>query len=170
MKNIIFVNGTMGVGKTTVCRELQKILPQNVFLDGDWCWDALPFVVTDETKRVVIDNIIHIINNYISCSVYQNIIFCWVMHEQSIIDSIINKLNMDQCDFKLYTLSADENTVRERLNKDIISGIRTASVIERSLERLPKYDEIKSEKIATDGKDAVTVAEEIASKIIRIYR
>jgi tRNA uridine 5-carbamoylmethylation protein Kti12 len=52
MKNLIIMGGTMGAGKTATCRELQKILPRNVFLDGDWCWDMHPFVVTDETKAI----------------------------------------------------------------------------------------------------------------------
>jgi hypothetical protein len=59
MKNFIIIGGTMGVGKTATCRELQKILPRNVFLDGDWCWDMHPFVVTDETKAMVNSNITH---------------------------------------------------------------------------------------------------------------
>ncbi|MEG1477069.1 MAG: AAA family ATPase, partial [Oscillospiraceae bacterium] len=42
MKTLIMISGTMGVGKTTTCRELQKILPRNVFLDGDWCWSMQP--------------------------------------------------------------------------------------------------------------------------------
>ena len=44
----------MGVGKTTVCRQLKKELPNSVFLDGDWCWDADPFQVTEETKTMVL--------------------------------------------------------------------------------------------------------------------
>jgi len=59
MKNLIIIGGTMGVGKSSTCRELQKLLPKNVFLDGDWCWSAEPFVVTDETKTMVMDNITH---------------------------------------------------------------------------------------------------------------
>jgi predicted AAA+ superfamily ATPase len=51
LKNIFFINGTMGVGKTTTSRELQRLLPKCVFLDGDWCWDMNPFIVTDETKK-----------------------------------------------------------------------------------------------------------------------
>jgi broad-specificity NMP kinase len=51
MKNLIFINGTMGVGKTTTSLELKKILPKCVFLDGDWCWDMSPFIVTEETKK-----------------------------------------------------------------------------------------------------------------------
>ncbi|MEG1875672.1 MAG: AAA family ATPase, partial [Angelakisella sp.] len=57
MKTFIMISGTMGVGKTTTCRELQKILPRNVFLDGDWCWDMQPFVVNEETKAMVMKNI-----------------------------------------------------------------------------------------------------------------
>lgn len=81
MKKLIIINGTMGVGKTTTSLELQKILPQNVFLDGDWCWSMEPFVVNDETKTMVMNNITYLLNNFIRCSEYENIIFCWVMHE-----------------------------------------------------------------------------------------
>lgn len=47
----------MGVGKSTVGRLLQARLPRCVYLDGDWCWDARPFVVTEETKAMVLRNI-----------------------------------------------------------------------------------------------------------------
>lgn len=33
--NLIFINGTMGAGKTTVSRALQKLMPPCVFADGD---------------------------------------------------------------------------------------------------------------------------------------
>ena len=49
-----------GVGKTTVCRELNKILDNSIFLDGDRCRDMDPFVVTDETKEMVTDNICYL--------------------------------------------------------------------------------------------------------------
>ena len=47
----------MGVGKTSVSQCMKRELPNAVFLDGDWCWDADPFLVTEETKEMVIDNI-----------------------------------------------------------------------------------------------------------------
>ena len=93
MKTLYMIGGTMGVGKTTVCQQLKRDLQNSVFLDGDWCWDASPFQVTDETRVMVIDNICYLLNNFLKCSVYENIIFCWVMHEQSIINSIIEKLD-----------------------------------------------------------------------------
>lgn len=84
MKTLYMIGGTMGVGKTTVCQQLKQDLPNSVFLDGDWCWDASPFQVTDETKAMVTNNICYLLNNFLKCSAYENIIFCWVMHEQSI--------------------------------------------------------------------------------------
>lgn len=85
MKNLILINGAMGAGKTTVSRALQKILPDAILLDGDWCWDADPFLVTEETKHMVMENITFLFAQFLDCSAYQNVIFCWVMHEQHIL-------------------------------------------------------------------------------------
>lgn len=97
MKRLYIIGGTMGVGKTTVCQELKRILPNSVFLDGDWCWDANPFRVNEETKRMVMQNIWFMLNQFLHCSVYENIIFCWVMQEQSIIDSILTNIDKKNC-------------------------------------------------------------------------
>ncbi len=61
-----------------------------------------PFQVTKETKRMVMENICFLLNNYIKCSAYENIVFCWVMHEQSIIDDILSHLNTANAVFILY--------------------------------------------------------------------
>ncbi|MBR4062948.1 MAG: AAA family ATPase, partial [Clostridia bacterium] len=98
MKTLYMIGGTMGVGKTTVCQQLKRDLQNSVFLDGDWCWDASPFQVTDETKAMVTNNICYLLNNFLKCSAYDNIIFCWVMHEQRIIDSILEKLDTQNCE------------------------------------------------------------------------
>ena len=79
MKTVYLIGGTMGVGKTTVCQCLKRKLENSVFLDGDWCWDSYPFQVTEETKRMVIENICFLLNQFIHCSAYSDIIFGWVM-------------------------------------------------------------------------------------------
>ena len=68
MKHLVFIGGAMGVGKTAVSLALKKILPNAVFLDGDWCWDADPFVVTDETKTMVEKDITFLLNSFLHCS------------------------------------------------------------------------------------------------------
>ena len=151
----------MGIGKTTVCQHLKKELFNSVFLDGDWCWDASPFQVTDETKCVVMDNITHVLNNFIRCSAYENIIFCWVMHEQSIIDAILEKLDLSDCRVRSISLIAGEKAVRERIASDIAKGIRTPDAMERSLARLPLYQKLYTIKIDTTGKSVQEICGEI---------
>ena len=64
MKTLYLIGGTMGAGKTTVCRILRDKLDRSVFLDGDWCWDMHPFQVTEETKKMVMENISFLLNWY----------------------------------------------------------------------------------------------------------
>lgn len=161
MKRLYIVGGTMGVGKTAVCQQLKMNLPNSVFLDGDWCWDANPFQITDETKVMVMDNICHLLNNFLHCSAYENVIFCWVMHEQSIIDSIAEKLDTQNCDVKCISLIVGEADLRRRLTKDVENGIRSADVIERSVARIPLYDTLNTIKIDTRGKTVAMIANEI---------
>jgi len=147
MKNLIIVGGTAGVGKTTTCRELQRILPRNVFLDGDWCWNMRPFVVTEETKAMVSSNIAHLLDSFLACSEFENVIFCWVLHEQRILDDLINVLNLNGCTTHCFSLVSTEQALVERLNRDIAAGERDSDIIERSVARISLYDELDTVKI-----------------------
>lgn len=147
MKNLIMVGGTMGVGKTATCRALQEILPRNVFLDGDWCWDMRPFVVTEETIRMVESNIAHLLTGFLGCSEFDNVIFCWVLHEQRILDDLLAKVDLNGCTIHNFSLISDEKSLSERLNRDIAAGKRKPDIIERSLARLPLYRELDTVKI-----------------------
>lgn len=147
MKKLYLIGGPMGVGKTTISQLLKKQLNNSVFLDGDWCWDSHPFQVTDETKNMVIDNISYLLNNFIKCSAYKNIIFCWVMHEQSIIDNILLKLDTSLCDVKVISLVCNIDELQKRLLNDVNNGIRHIDVIEKSIKYLPLFSKLKSIKI-----------------------
>ncbi len=162
MKTVYLIGGTMGVGKTAVCQELKTILPNSVLLDGDWCWDMNPFVVNAETTQMVHENICFMLNQFIKCSVYDNIIFCWVMHQQSIIDNIVNSLNLAECRLKIITLTADRQTITERLKKDVRAGARTADVIRRSMARMPLYARLNTVKVDTTGKTIRQIRQEIS--------
>lgn len=161
MKTLFMIGGTMGVGKTTVCQQLKRDLQNSVFLDGDWCWDASPFQVNDETKAMVTNNIFYLLNNFLKCSAYDNIIFCWVMHEQSIIDSILEKLDTQNCEVKCISLLADEETLCERLSMDVKRDVRSEDIIERSIARIPMYQALNTIKIDTNAKTVAMIANEI---------
>ncbi len=163
MKKVYLIGGTMGVGKTAVCQKIKRELADCVFLDGDWCWDADPFQVNEETKEMVRKNICFLLNQFIHCSVYQNIVFCWVMYEQEIIDSILRELDKTDCDIKAISLLRSEQVLRERLLGDVQRGIRQEDIIERSIERIPFYYNLDTAKIDTTWKTIDQVAQEIIS-------
>lgn len=163
MKNIFLIGGTMGVGKTTTCRIIKNKLNNSVFLDGDWCWDMHPFQVTDETKQMVLENICFLLNNFIKCSAYENIVFCWVMHEQTIIDNIVSRLDTTNCKVRSISLVCSEQALQARLRKDVDAGIRMEDVVRRSIERIPLYEKLNTYKVDVSK----MIPEQAADFIIR---
>ncbi len=161
MLTLYMISGVMGVGKTTVSQSLKNKLPNCVFLDGDWCWDMHPFQVTQETKAMVIENICFLLNNFIQCSCYQNIIFCWVMHEQVIIDTILSKLDLTNCQVINLSLICSKEALQERLQKDIKEGKRDLHILKKSLSYLPLYEDIQSIKIDVSNQSIESITQSI---------
>lgn len=117
MKKLYLIGGPMGVGKTAVSRALQQRLDRCVFLDGDRCWDAHPFTVTAETKKMVLGNIAFLLNSFIRCSAYENIVLCWVMHRQQIIEDILNRLDTQELEIRTVLLICSEETLKKDCRK-----------------------------------------------------
>lgn len=162
MKRLYFIGGPMGVGKTTVSRILRDKLPDSVFLDGDWCWDMSPFQVTEETKKLVIDNICCLLGNFLRCTVFENIIFCWVLHEQRTIDEILSRLDLSGCEVKRISLVCREDALAARLKNDVAEGKRSADIVERSLSRLSKYRTLCTVKLDVSDISPKEAAERIS--------
>lgn len=161
MKTLFFISGTMGVGKTTVSLILKDKLNKSVFLDGDSCWIYQKDKITEDVKKEVITTIVNKLNEYLACPQYENIIFCWVMHEQSIICQILSKLKLVNCSLINVSLICNNETLIQRLTQDISAGLRDKDIIQRSLDRLPLYTKLETIKINTNDKDSLEVANEI---------
>ena len=124
MRTLYIVGGAMGVGKTTTCRLLCERLENSALLDGDWLWDLHPFRVTDVTKRLVCDNIVAVLNNFLACSELENIVFCWVLHRQDILDGLLSRLHTAGWNVRRISLTCTEPALRARLEKDVRAGLR----------------------------------------------
>lgn len=161
MKRLIFINGTMGVGKTTVGKILQQQVPNCVFLDGDWCWNTHPFLVTTNTKAMVLQNICFLLQNFLRCPDYDNVVFCWVLHEQATVDCIVESLNLEEVDFRIFTLLASPKELERRILHDVQMGVRERDVLQRSLARQPCYENQNTVKIDTSALSPLDVAQRI---------
>lgn len=150
MKKLIFVGGTMGVGKTTVSRQLQKALAPSVFLDGDWCWMMEPFTVDERNKEMVQRNIVFLLRQFLENENFEAVVFCWVLHQQEIIDGLLEALSDLEFSFYSFSLICSEESLRSRLEEDIQKGLREPGVVERSLPRLPLYQQLDTIPIDAD--------------------
>lgn len=165
MKRLILIGGPMGVGKTAVCRELQRLLPENVFLDGDWCWDAVPFRVTEETKAMVMENIAFLLNQFLRCSAYENILFCWVLHECTIWEDLLGRLDLMGVKVIRLSLICEPRELVRRLEGDIAKGDRTPDVIARALHRMDCCNGLEIPHLDTTRMTPHEVAERILYSI-----
>ena len=147
--NLIFLNGTMGAGKTATGRALQKLLPSCALLDGDDVWNFTPFRVNEKTKELAFCNIAAVLNNYLASGLFEN---------------ICRRLRGDYI-LRPFTLCVSEPVLRARLGRDIAEGRRDEGVLARALERLPLYGDYPAEHIFTDGKTPEEAAAEIARRL-----
>src|SRR5690606_41871338 len=129
--------------------------------DGDWCWDMNQFEVTEETKEMVMQNICCLLNSYIKCSPFNHIVFCWVMHEQAIVDDILSRLDTEGCKVHSIASVCSRDAVTERLMKDVAAGHRTEDIILRSLARIPLYEKLNTTKV-----DVSSITVEQAADVI----
>lgn len=115
-----------------------------------------PWSFSEENKRMVEDNIVHILNNYLKNPGFEYIIFSWVINQESIFDLILKRLVGE---FALYKISliCSETELRNRIESDQSAGKN----ILKSLSDLNNYQEMDTIKIDSTHKNVDGVIEEI---------
>lgn len=157
VKNLVVIGGTMGVGKSTTCRELLNQLDKVVWLDGDWCWMMHPWQVTTETRAMVERNIIVLLRNFLSCSAYDTVLFDWVLDRQSTAAAILTGLR----DLEFHLTSVSLTCSPEELQKRLAQDGRAPSVITDAIDRLPRYRDLPGSLLDTTGLPVSRVADRV---------
>lgn len=162
MKKLVIINGTMGVGKSTVCRQLLQTLDRSVWLDGDWCWMMQPWIVNEENILMVENNINYLLRSYITNSSFDYVIFSWVLHRREIINRLLAKLADLEFEQQIITLTSSQRALRMRMQGDQ----RTEEQILRSLERLSQYEDMGTYTLDTGGIGIEEVVLQIKDRLI----
>lgn len=165
MKKIIFVNGPMGIGKTSVSLKLTKLINNARIVHGDDCWDLSNILVNDFEKGKVFKTIASRIDEALSDAKVNVVIVDWVMHKKSIISLILNNIKFTDYEYKIVTLISNEEQLITRLQKDIKKGKRNEGGIEISLSYLKYYAVYDDILIDTSYLSVDEIANIIISKI-----
>ena len=136
---VIILNGPMGVGKTTVGKLIAEKCPGTAFIDGDWCMDLHPFVGSRETKAMAVDNILHMIGNYMKCSACKMIVLVWLMDDPWVLQSLTEGLIALQAEIRNVTLVCDRENLLCRWENDHTCEWRTDEWLKVSLSSLPAF-------------------------------
>ncbi|MCT4564171.1 MAG: AAA family ATPase [Maledivibacter sp.] len=163
-KKLIIINGTTGVGKSATCKELYKKLEGSVWLDGDWCWMMNPFIVNQENKKMIEENITYLLRNYLTNSSFKYVIFNWVIHSEEIFNTLLERLNDLEFNIIKITLICSDKSLKSRIMKDIKNDLRNEKSIDKSLGRLQLYKNMDTIKIDTSN---ISIPETV-DKIIEI--
>ena len=160
-KKLIIINGVMGIGKTTICKELYKKLENSFWLDGDSCWMMNPFIVNEENKKMVLDNITYILNNFLKNSSTKYVVFNWVIPTDDIMNDVLGRIDVADISIYKITLMSSKDELVKRIWKDIKLGLRDKGNIKRSLERFDLYHNMNTQKLDTSKKTVENIVKEI---------
>ena len=117
MKTLYMIGGPMGVGKTTVSRELMHLLPRCAFLDGDWCWCVNPFSVKDKRLRNGDKSMSFVLSNYITSGFDYVFFASVVLTDNKIRENILKDITATDYEVIGFTLTCSEETLIKRHSK-----------------------------------------------------
>jgi len=115
VKNLLFICGPNGIGKTTICKQLVRQLPHSAYVDSDSCRLMNPFILNDETIPTIRKNISDLIRNYFHCPAIQTVIFSYGFHgrRREIFDGVLQDLaEMEYRFIPLLLTCAEAESVR----------------------------------------------------------
>ena len=144
MKQLIVIVGPNAVGKSTTAEKIVELCPKSAFIDTDWCRVMNPFLLTDVTKKTVIENMYSLLRNYLVCEEISNVVFVYSWHgeRKEMYDRVMKRLRDDEIKFQenIVVLKCSESENRRRALADNRDAERVERGIRNTLSFYDKYD------------------------------
>lgn len=163
MKNLLFICGPNGIGKTTICKEIIRKLPNSAYVDSDPCRLMNPFILNDETIPTIAKNISDLLINYMDCPVIETVIFSYGFHgrRKEVFDLVMQAVSKRGFNFIPFLLSCSEEENIKRMDMDNRSAERKHRAIEESRKA---FDDVPYPSIDITDFSASEAAESIITK------
>jgi len=166
---IIILNGSIGVGKTSISRKTNELLDNSVMLDGDYLGAVNPFKIYDENRIEYLYQTITQLTRFHKDNGYNNFVINYVFETNNRLQELVNKLEILDNKIFCYWLTCSEKEQEKRIlnrnNNEVVWELKRAKELNRILYSVSKMEFIGN-KIETDNIEIGKIAEIIVLKSI----
>jgi len=141
---IIIINGSLGVGKTSISEELLWKFDKTVMLDGDALGNVNPFDIYDQNRIQHLYKTIELLVKFHKDSGFDNIIINYVFESSESLNQLIEMITPIDRNIFSFWITCEEEIQRDRIIK------RNRDNIEWELKRFTELQRIQ--RIASQKK------------------
>ncbi len=161
---IIIINGSLGVGKTSVADQLHYKFDKSIHLDADCIGDVHPFEIYDEERLSHLYRTLELLVGFHQKNGYHNFVINYVFESPDSLEDLLALLRPLDPAIHTYWLTCDVEEQEKRIRK------RKRDEIEWELKRFVELQQIQAKaaqqgfigkKVDTTGLTSAEVAEEI---------
>jgi chloramphenicol 3-O-phosphotransferase len=161
---IIMINGSLGVGKSSVADELHWKFDKSVHLDGDYIGDVHPFEIYDEARIDHLYRTLELLVGFHLKNGYANFVINYVFESPESLQDLLALLRPLDDSIHVYWLTCDEPEGARRIR------LRRRNELDWELNRFVELQQIqrKAAKQGFIGKEVDTsglTVEQVAEKI-----
>jgi chloramphenicol 3-O-phosphotransferase len=114
---IIIINGSLGVGKSSVAEELHYKFDKSVHLDGDYIGDVHPFEIYDEARINHLYRTLELLIGFHQKKGYPNFVINYVFESPQSLQELLSLLRPLDPSIHTYWLTCDEEEQARRIKK-----------------------------------------------------
>ena len=112
---IIIINGSLGVGKSTIADLLHTKFDKSVHLDGDYIGDVHPFEIYDEARITYLYRTLAHLIRFHQENGYFNFVINYVFESAESLQELLDLLTPLDPDIHTYWLTCDEKEQAKRI-------------------------------------------------------
>ena len=136
---IIIINGSLGVGKSSLAEELHWKFDKSVYLDGDCIGSVHPFEIYDPARIDHLYRTLAVLVSFHQENGYHNFVINYVFESPGSLQQLVELLSPLDPAIHAYWLTCDEKVQAERIRK------RNGSNLDWELTRFIELKRIQAE-------------------------
>ena len=112
---IIIINGSLGVGKSSVADQLHYKFDKSVHLDGDYIGEVHPFEIYDDTRISHLYRTLELLIGFHQKSGYHNFVINYVFESSESLQELLDLLRPLDSSIYIYWLTCQEEEQAKRI-------------------------------------------------------